>query len=483
MDKELFSELIGERVALDLAIPEMKSQIGEYTITGDPKDLQIPEKFTKMIAEIGDTKPMFLTVAVPIGKSRVLTSSSNPAEDRAHRLWPEHVMDTLVERIKESGLPGYRGHATDLDNVPDTTIMWVSATKGQKVTGEKAVLARGYVYDVNNNRYFLKTGAFNTVSPMAMSRVTPEVAEDGEPVMLVEQANWLSLDFVRPNTEGIRGAAVVSMEGAKTGMTLTPEMRKIITELALKDLQELNPALVSEIAKSAAPTSNAPDNTLVTSLTGRIQELVQENATLAIENSYLSQVATILGCKTGEVPSRITELKTLQANAANIAKETAIAKLGNNPLRDVVAKRLKDTQFGSVQEAEEAVTKEVATAKEYIAAMGGQFNLGGINSTVTIGGSGTSVLSGYGQQLVVFRRGFELVLDELFELDALIHGLVRRLFVIGVAVRDEDDDEQEFHDYIQLGSSGWLFGALHLLPGVGCELSPHFAHSRALCSQ
>ena len=341
---------------------------------------------------------MFVTVAVPVGKSRFLSSNSDPAKDKPNRLWTEPVMQTLVAKIRETGLPGYRGHAVDLDRVPDTAVQWISATMGEKPTGEKAVLARGYVHNVNNNREFLRAGAFNTVSPMAMSRTRPEVDEDGVPVTTVEQANWLSLDFVRPNTEGIRGAAVVSMEGAKTTMTLTPEQRKLIAELGLTDLQEFNPKLVSEIAKTSTSQSHAQDNEQVTNLLNRVQELTKETVNLMIKSSYLDQVAGVLGCKTEEITGKLTELKAMQANSAKLACESAISKLGNNPLREVVAKRLKDKSFGSAQEAEEAVASEVATAKEYIALAGG--HLGGVNSTGNTGGAGSGVLSAFGQHLV-----------------------------------------------------------------------------------
>jgi len=391
--------IFGEQVALDFETAFVQQKVGDYTILGNPADLQVPEKFKAVIRELGDDKPMFVTVAVPIGRSRVLTSNNNPAEDKPHRLWPESVMDTLVARIRESGLPGYRGHYPELESVPDTSTLWVAATKGEKPTGERAVLARGYVFNVSNNRQYIKAGAFNTVSPMAMSRVRPEV-DQGDPVMLVEQANWLSLDWVRPNTEGIRGAEVISTEGAKSGMLLTPEQRKLITELGLSTLEELNPLLVAEIAKSASTTpNNTKDNEIIVSLTNRVQELTREVATLAVEKSVLEQVATTIGCKPTELVGKITELKALQMSAAQIACEAAIAKLGNSPFRDVVAKRLKDKQFGSPKEAEEAVAAEVATAKEYVAVLGNQLDLGGVKASGNSGGTGTGVLSAYGNTL------------------------------------------------------------------------------------
>jgi hypothetical protein len=382
------------------ALPELQTSVGEYQILGNPTTLMVPEKFRQTIAESGDSKPMFITVAVPIGKSRILSADAN--KDRASRMWPEHVMDTLVDRINESALPGYRGHAAkdeDLNKLPNAAVLWISAAKGQKVTGEKAVLARGYVYDVDNNRHFLRTGAFNSVSPMAMSLQRPEVV-DNEPVMMVEQANWLSLDFVRKNTEGIRGATVVSMEGAAVNM-LTPEQKKLIAELGLTDLQQLNPALVSEIAKSASTSNNSGGNdALVEKLTSRVQELTRENANYLVENTQLTQVAAVLGCKPEEVASHIGEIKAGSQALSRLAAENAISKLGESALRDVVAKRLKDVQFGSPQEAEEAVAREVATAKEYVAALGG--NLGGINTSggSTGGGSRSGVLNQRGQQLV-----------------------------------------------------------------------------------
>jgi hypothetical protein len=183
-------------------------------------------------------------------------------------------------------------------------------------------------------------------------------------------------------------------------MLLTPEQRKLITELGLSTLEELNPLLVAEIAKSASTTpNNTKDNEIIVSLTNRVQELTREVATLAVEKSVLEQVATTIGCKPTELVGKITELKALQMSAAQIACEAAIAKLGNSPFRDVVAKRLKDKQFGSPKEAEEAVAAEVATAKEYVAVLGNQLDLGGVKASGNSGGTGTGVLSAYGNTL------------------------------------------------------------------------------------
>jgi hypothetical protein len=390
--EHLIGDLIGEAVAYETSIPELKTEFGKYTLLDSPETMMIPDSFKAMIAEIGDTKPMFVTVAVPIGLSRSL--GPDPNVDTPHRRWPEHVMDTLAESIRQSPLPGHRGHQQDLNVVADPAVLWVAAGKGETLTGEKAILARGYVYDANNNRHFIKTGSFNSVSPLAMSRVKPEM-EDDKPVMLVEQANWLSLDFVRKNTEGIRGAAIVTMEGAD--MKLTPEQVKLISELSKTDLEQYNPVLVAELGKSS--TSNTRDDTALKGMTDRVQELTRENATLMVENATLTGIAQILGCESKDLPGKIAELQALKASATQIAMAGEIAKIGSTALRNVVEKRLKDVKFSSTEEAVAAVVSEVAAANEYIASMSGGF--GAVNATGNTGGSGGSgVLNAAGQAFV-----------------------------------------------------------------------------------
>ena len=395
-----YTYLLGSRLTVESALPSAATQIGEYTLLGDPKELLIPESFNKVIAEMGDTAPMFVTAAVPIRASRLLSSDSNPDHDIINRIWPEDVMDTLIDRIRESGLPGYRGHYEDLDNVPDSATLWLAATKGEKSTGERAVIVRGYVYDTQNIRQSIKTGALSTVSPMAMTSSRPEIDDmTQQPGMLVERANWLSLDWVRPNTEGIRGAHVLSTERSDTGMNLTPEQRKLIAELNLDQLKEFNPKLVSEVAKSSA-SDNPKTTEALEKLVERVQTLTTENATLAIEASMLAQVATILGCKTTEVATKLADLTTMQRDSIKLAFESAVTKIPEGPTRDFIKKRLESKQFSSSKEAEDAVTSEVAAFKEYAAAMGLQAGLGSIRTEQKVVGTGTGALSKAGVSLI-----------------------------------------------------------------------------------
>jgi hypothetical protein len=296
-----------------------------------------------------------------------------------HRHWPAHVIESFVDKVRAHQVPGFKGHAVSEEGIsalPDPALMFVAAAKGvHSESGVKAGLFKAYVPDMNNNRQLAKLGMFNFISPSTISKTRPEVAQDGQEVLFVEQANLLSLDPVRPFMQGIPGAVKIASEGASM---LKPEEIKLISELGLEDLREHNPKLIAALTAEAAKTTVSPDST---ALLDKAQKLIQENAKLQMENVVATEVAKALDCNVDDLPKHITGLLKIQESAVTATLAAELGKIEKKPLRDAVAKQLEGSKFTSVDEVKPAVESAINTVKSIVTAMGANLGAIGDNSS------------------------------------------------------------------------------------------------------
>jgi len=363
-----------EQLSVEEAIPAtlQSNEIGDWRLLDPPERLDIPQSFVDTVQEMGDDKPMFATYVVPMGFSRKLGVSEAAETDEKHRYWSEATIDRLIEKIRQEQLPGNKGHASEstMQELPDPATLWVSAAKAEHAaSGLKAAVIRGYVYDDGNNRMYVKTGAFRNVSPMAMVEQAPEVIEE-HAVWHVTKSNPLSVDFVRQGTEGLRGAAQLSSEGA--GM-LTPEQLKLLAGLTLADLSEYRKDLVAEVAATKSDTK--PDATLIT----EIGEVTKQATANLYDATVARETAKKLGCEVADLPRLATEFQSLNQSTISTAFEAALVGIENEKVREVVRTQLKDATFESPDDVKTAVESAMTFAKSVLVALGDDGKLGGVD--------------------------------------------------------------------------------------------------------
>lgn len=338
------------------------STIGDYTLLEGPETLKIPPSFAKKVSEMGDASPYYTTFAVPAGFSRFLGSNESASEDTPHRYWPESALDVLSNRIRnENGIPGHRGHARTDDHMkelPNPAVLWVSSAKAQDSKGNKALIVRGYVYDVDNNRQYLKTGAFNTVSPSAIVDLKPVVIdqESARTVNYVEKSNPLSLDFVRKFTEGLRGAAKLSSEGAS--MELSAELMKAVASMEIADLEKVNPKLANELRSQN--TANKDVATAVSEMSTRFTNQVLETTKYMQGNAIAEEIAKRVGCEMSELPNHFKDFENLRQSQVALAIETALTGIKDDKLKkaikdDLISRKISDPEQAKLQ-AESAIS-------------------------------------------------------------------------------------------------------------------------------
>jgi len=374
-DKLEYAEFATEQVDVrgELAFEQGVTQLGSYTLTGSASELAVPQKFMDTIKALGDTSPTFATYAVPMGFSHYL--SYDESASIPNRFWPESFLDSLINKVNEQGLPGYRGHASEweMSSLPNPAVMWVAAAKAvHEQTGNQAALVRGYVYPIDGNIPYVKTGAFDNVSPSALVKARPEVIE-GQECMFVEQSNVLSLDFVRKGMQGFKGAKQIASEGAT--MKRKPEEITLISELAVQELKEFNPALYQQIASEASAIKQS-DTTA--ELTTQIGTLVKEKIGLMVNASVAEEMATVLGCEVAKLPELAKELASLKIEQVKTTLAAELAKIESTDMRKAVEAEVSKRTYNNPAEAVLAVESAVSLTKSIIAAMGGQ--LGGQNS-------------------------------------------------------------------------------------------------------
>ena len=162
-------------LADEVATVENHKRYGDWQLFTDTV-LKTPEKFEKLVKEMGDESPMFVNYVLPSGFSRILTSDESGFNEPKHRYWSPDLFKQLANKINKlgsesSGLPGYRGHAAsyDLHKLPPPAVLWVAAENATNVlNGSHAIIARAYVYRNENTREYVKTGAYDNASVQAV---------------------------------------------------------------------------------------------------------------------------------------------------------------------------------------------------------------------------------------------------------------------------------------------------------------------------
>lgn len=349
-----------------------------YELQEDAKYLNIPDDFKEKIKDIGDESPMYVTFAMPFGFSRML--SANKEETIKHRYWPSNTRDSFATKIREEGLIGYRGHPGffNEDGFAEPVVQWVSAVKAKRIVdGVESLLVRGYMYDVGNTRNLAKTNVLRSASVRALVKEKPETIEN-ESVLLVEEANPLSFDFVPPGTEGIVGTNQLCF-GGESAMEFTAEQAKFVSSLTETDLKEYNPKLVSVLGKETGEAD--------AKLLERLQEQTNKALDFAVGYETAKKLAEVLNCDLNELISKITDLKQLAGERAKFALEAAIKELPEN-IRFFATKELKDKTFNSVKEAQEAVQN----IHDLVKRLAADANLGSVGDMIT-GITGTGVIS------------------------------------------------------------------------------------------
>jgi len=364
-------------------IEEEPSIVGDYRVEGS---LKVPDDFPH-----GEDDPMFVTVAIPAGPSRMLGISDSAETDKPHRYWPEKQIDGFVKTVNDSRrIPAYGGHPRDVAALasehPAPVALWITAAKGiHTQTGKPAALLKGFVYNSNNNRQLIRTGAMNVVSPTTMITSKPGTIE-GRRYDIVQESALLSVDFVRNRTEGIRGAAVQSLSSEGASMELTADQIKLITELSVEQLRQYNPVLVEGLAKESAGTS--PE------LLAQLDTQIKSNAQLMVTAAVSTNLASELGCEVAELPKFVTEFKTLRENQVKLATESALTEIKVDGVRELVRKQLSDKKFENAEAAKLAVESAHATTKEILGAAGVQLGaVGGTTKPASGGGFAKSSLA------------------------------------------------------------------------------------------
>lgn len=387
-DEERCNESLGYFVG-EAVVVENHERYGDWQLNGGTT-LKTPEAFMEIVKEMGDSKPMFANYVLPSGFSRILTPDDSGFNEPKHRYWPPELFKELANKINTlgsegSGLPGYKGHAAsyEMNQLPNPAVLWIAAENATNVqNGAHAVIARAYVYDHDNNRDYVKTGAFSSSSVSAIIRSKPQEMQ-GEEVVVIEQANFLSVDLVRKGMEGIKGTEKISVEGASM---LTPEMLKLLATLNADQIKEHCPKAASELASVqgnvAAETSQ---------LINKLQEKTEQNAELTFDATMAQKIAEELGCKTSELSSFVADYMTVQKDGIKAASETALNGIKNEQIRKVVAKRLASTVIKTVSEVAKIVETAHNEAKELIAELG--FELGGVDENAQSSDTNFSVAS------------------------------------------------------------------------------------------
>jgi len=363
---------LGLETSIAIGEAAMQDTIGNFKLSGPVENLKIPEAFAKSV-ESFDKNPMYITLGIKSGFSRLGIEANRNAPDTPHRYWPPESIQGLISQVNEGGLPGYRGH-TDLTTLPNVAVNWVAASEATHIqTGEAGGLFRGYVYDVDNNRPEIRTGVINSGSVVAMIEVKPKVIEK-QRCSSVEQSNFLSIDLVRKGTEGMRETKIVATEGANMPKELAAEIVALLGGMDASTLKMYNPKLAAELSGNADKLSVADNNLL-----DRVQELTLRSANLMAGDATASEAAKLMGCEVTGLLEEIRKLLTLRKTAVEMAINDEISKITSKSLQELCKKRLVAQEIATVEEVKPAVESVIEFCKAIIATKADENSLGSVD--------------------------------------------------------------------------------------------------------
>jgi hypothetical protein len=265
----------------------------------------------KALAEAaGDEKPQFAVVRVEEGWSN------------SRRLWSAEVVESICEQTNALEPVGHLGHIEDdkmATAFPEPQTTWFAAKTAMEPSKEK-----GRIGEMVKTAYFagyLLPGAkVRTLIPArAVRGISWWGTGDQVPVpgkgVAVQSFTLKALDWARKLAEGMPTSSVIAVTGEQEGRMSD----KALSQVTPEEFKKENPNGYALLVSEATADKDAK--------IGEMEEQIKEGDEA---KSLLTKVCEAVGLdadKTGELITKVTELKTKVGDRAKTTLDAGVAKL------------------------------------------------------------------------------------------------------------------------------------------------------------
>ena len=243
---------------LDAHITEMDSSSSNDLV---PLDAQLISAVSE-----GDSDPLFLTM-------QILSEGIS----KNKRNYSRELVQQVADSINSNRPNGYQGHLSSEERktkAPDPLVMWLGASSKEE-NGKQVVYARGYVmpYASKFKTYLRKAKALGKNVAMSIQGTAEKAVYNAQAKAYDLQGFVLdSVDFARDGSEGVanNGTLILTSEMVDENNNegeKTVNKVEVLKETTVSEMQEHNPALISEI-ESMATATLVSEMTSITELVG-----------------------------------------------------------------------------------------------------------------------------------------------------------------------------------------------------------------------